>query len=122
MNAVKGALKNLFADISKTPSAVKRVLNPTLDGFGSRVYPSRTEKNDSKHGIRIDKGEAIQGKPNFVRLNLQLNSNASDNTIRDLARKDSHRVVATYDVDTTQEANQENLDKALDGFLKNLDG
>lgn len=120
-NAVKAAIKQLFEDISQSQSALKRLLNPAVDGAGSRVYPSKTAKNDSKYGIRIDKGEPVQGKPNVIRLKLQLNSNATSKAIKDLAKKNSHKVVATYDVDTTQEANEENLDKAENGFLDSLD-
>ncbi|KAL9025063.1 MAG: hypothetical protein Q9196_006050 [Gyalolechia fulgens] len=121
-NVIKGAINKLFAEVAKTPSAVKRILNPTLDGgIGTRVYPPRTAKNDSKFGVRIDRGELIPGEPTLVRMNLQLNSNAENTTIKDLARKDSHKVVAVYDVDITQEANAENLDKAKNGFLDSVD-
>ncbi|KAL8990507.1 MAG: hypothetical protein Q9177_000858 [Variospora cf. flavescens] len=119
-NAIKAAVKELFADISKSQSGLKRVLNPGVDGAGSRIFPSKTAKNDSKYGIRIDKGEPVDGKPNVIRLKLQLNSNATNKTIRDLAKKDSHKVVATVDVDTSQEANEENLEKVEDGFLNSL--
>lgn len=120
-NAVKKALGELFTDISKSKSSLERLLKPSADGAGSRVLPPRNAKNDSRYGLRIDKGEPVQGKENTIRLKLQINSNATNKTLRDLAKKDSHKVVATADVDSTQEASQENLEKVKQDFLDTLD-
>lgn len=120
-NAVKTALGELFADASKSKSALQRLLKPSPDGAGSRVFPSMTAKNDGRYGVRIDKGEPVKGKENTIRLKLQINSNAASRTLRDLARKDSHKTIATADVDSMQEASEENLEKLEQDFLDTLD-
>jgi len=47
-----------------------------------------------------------------VTINLQINSNAQKKTLQDLARKHgAHKKNITVEVDTTQDATEENLDK-----------
>lgn len=120
VRAVKEAVRRLFTDIAQSQSAMRRVLNPAVEGAGSRVYPARNNKNDEKYGIRIDKGEAVHGKPNVVRLKLQLNSNAARKTIRDLASKDPHKVIANVDVDNTQQLTRENLTKVEEDLVNQI--
>ncbi|SMQ56368.1 unnamed protein product [Zymoseptoria tritici ST99CH_1A5] len=119
-STLKKAVKEIFEEISKTKSNLKRVLNMSESGAGQRVFPPRTSKNDEKFGLRLDKGEPVQGKPGFIRLNLQANSNAKNNTIREMAQKDSHRVLASIDIDTKQEANKENASKLRDQLIGKL--
>jgi hypothetical protein len=119
-SAIKKAIEKLFADALKSKGAINRLTQPSATGAGGRVYPARTQKNDAKYGIRIDKGEVVDGQPNVVRLKLQANSNAESKTIKDLARKDPHAVLATVDVDTTQEATEDNLRKVKEDLLSNL--
>ncbi|KAL2054581.1 hypothetical protein ABVK25_004883 [Lepraria finkii] len=80
-NAVKTALAELFADVSKSKSGLQRLLKPSPDGAGSRVFPSKTTKNDGRYGVRIDKGEPVEGKQNTIRLKMQINSNATNKTL-----------------------------------------
>ncbi|SMR62375.1 unnamed protein product [Zymoseptoria tritici ST99CH_1E4] len=119
-STLKKAVKEIFEEISKTKSNLKRVLNMSESGAGQRVFPPRTSKNDEKFGLRLDKGEPVQGKPGFIRLNLQANSNAKNNTIREMAQKDSHRVLASIGIDTKQEANKENASKLRDQLIGKL--
>ncbi|KAH8589705.1 hypothetical protein B0O99DRAFT_332067 [Bisporella sp. PMI_857] len=119
-SAIKKAIEKLFGDAQKSKGAITRLTKPSTEGAGGRVYPARNQKNDAKYGIRIDKGEEVHGQPNVVRLELQANSNADSKTIKDLARKDPHAVLATVDVDTTQEATEENLAKVKEDLLSNL--
>ena len=90
------------------------------EGAGQRVFPPQTKKNDEAFGLRLDKGEPVQGKPGHVRLKLQANREAKNNTIRDLASKDSHQVLASVDVDTKQEPSEANAFKIRDALLKSL--
>ena len=90
------------------------------EGAGQRVFPPQTNKNDEAFGLRLDKGEPVQGKPGHVRLKLQANREAKNNTIRDLASKDSHQVLASVDVDTKQEPSEANAFKIRDALLKSL--
>jgi hypothetical protein len=120
-NSIKKAIEHLFDDVARNKSAMKKLLNPSVGGAGSRVIPARNEKNDVKYGIRIDKGEPVAGKANILRLHLQINSNAQSKTLRDLAKKDPHKVIAIADVDTSQEVDQKNLDKIEEQFLDSVD-
>jgi len=90
-NAVKAALAELFADVLKTKSDLHRLLKPSPNGAGSRIFPAKTTKNDGRYGVRVDKGEPVKGKQNTIRLKLQINSNATNKTLRDLAKRDSVR-------------------------------
>lgn len=119
-NSVKKAVKGLFKEIGRTQSNLKRVLNMSEGGAGQRVFPPKTKKNDGNFCVRLDKGEAVKGKPGFIRLKLQANSNANDKTIREMAQKDSHHVLASVDVDTKQEATEENANKIRDELLESL--
>lgn len=119
-STVKNAVKEIFAEITKTKSNLKRMLNMSESGAGRRVFLPKTARNDEKFGLRLDKGEPVQGKPGFIRMNLQANSNAKNKTIREMAQKDSHRVLASVDVDTRQEANEENAAKIRDQLIGKL--
>ncbi|KAF1967047.1 hypothetical protein BU23DRAFT_603146 [Bimuria novae-zelandiae CBS 107.79] len=43
-NSVKKAIQKLFDDAAKSKSAMSRLLNPTADSAGRRVYPTRNAK------------------------------------------------------------------------------
>ncbi|KAK2802836.1 hypothetical protein FQN50_007242 [Emmonsiellopsis sp. PD_5] len=120
VRAIVDAVRKLFADISRSQSAMRRVLNPSMEGAGSRVYPPQVPKKDAEYGVRVDRGEKVQNKPNFLRLKLQLNSNATNKTIRELARQNPHRVYATVDVDVTQTLSAENLKTMEDDLISQL--
>ncbi|GAB7356584.1 hypothetical protein MBLNU459_g7315t3 [Dothideomycetes sp. NU459] len=120
-SAVKKAVREIFDEISKRKSNMKRVLNMSESGAGQRVFPPRTAKNDEDFGLRFDKGEPVRDKPGFIRLNLQANSNAKNKTIREMAEKNSHRVLASVEIDTKQEPNKENALKIRDQFLQSLE-
>lgn len=111
----------MFNEIAKSSSAMEKILKPSLEGAGLRIFPARTQKNDAKHGLRLDKGEPVTGKDNTVSVNLQINSNADRNTLRNLASKDPHRVIARVEVDITQEATKENLWAVRDKLLEEVD-
>ncbi|KAM5468643.1 hypothetical protein MferCBS49748_003401 [Microsporum ferrugineum] len=101
-------------------SARKRILNPSKEGAGTRVFPPANASNDKKIGVRLDKGEMVQGKPGFLRLKLQANKGAEDPTLKKMADKNSHKVLATIDVDTTQDPTVENLAKFFDELEDHL--
>ncbi|PYH92498.1 hypothetical protein BO71DRAFT_284332, partial [Aspergillus ellipticus CBS 707.79] len=73
---------------------------------------SVTPGNVTGHGIRIDRGSAVKDQPSIVNINLQVNSNAAKKSLQQLDRKhSSHKKYLTVQVDSGQEATQENLDK-----------
>ena len=51
VRAVVEAVKKLFADIAQSQSAMRRILNPSIEGAGSRVYPPQNPKKDEDYGI-----------------------------------------------------------------------
>ncbi|KAM5465530.1 hypothetical protein MauCBS54593_006305 [Microsporum audouinii] len=121
VNAVKRALESMFNDVLKSKNGLKRILNPSAAGPGSRLYPPKDPKKEEKYGIRIDKGELVNGQNNILRLKLQANSNAANKTIRDMAKADSHADLATADIDITQEQSEENLNALKDMFFESLE-
>lgn len=109
---LKRAVRDVFKEARKTQSALKRLLNPPNDDSfnGSRAYPPREKTKDEKFGIRFDLGPRVKDKPNFVTLNLQINSNAKKKSLQDLVKKyGPHWKYVTVEVDTTQAVNNENL-------------
>jgi hypothetical protein len=119
-NAIKKALESMFNDVVKSKNGLNRILNPFATGAGSRLYPQKDPKKEEKYGIRINKGELVDGQDNILRLKLQANSNATNKTIRDMARADSHADLATADIDITQEPSEENLDALKEMFFDSL--
>lgn len=87
-SAMKKAVSGLFSEAKKTTSAIKRILNPSTDGSfaGGRIYPARDVKKDARHGVRFDRGQSVNGKPNLVAMNLQINSNAQARSLQNLVR------------------------------------
>jgi hypothetical protein len=73
-NTLKQAVRDLFKEAKKSKASMSRILKPSSDGAGSRVFPPKQRIEDEHFGVRIDKGEAVGGK---IRLNLQVNSNAA---------------------------------------------
>ncbi|KKZ65947.1 hypothetical protein EMCG_08290 [[Emmonsia] crescens] len=57
-------------------------------------------ERDTNYRIHVHRGKKVHDKPNMLQLKLQLNSNATNKTIRELAKQDPHRV-ATMDVNVT---------------------
>jgi hypothetical protein len=60
-----------------------------VDGGGGRVFPPQNAPVDKKIGLRLDKGEPVQGKSNVLRLKLQVNKGPDDPTLKKLADEDS---------------------------------
>ncbi|KAK2800298.1 hypothetical protein FQN51_006206 [Onygenales sp. PD_10] len=111
MNSICNGLKRMHNRAKTSLSARKRILNPSPEGSGSRVYPAQSSPTDKKIGVRLDRGERVHGKLNILRLKLQVNKGAEDPTLKKLADENSHKVWATIDVDTTQDPTEENLAK-----------
>ncbi|KAG6197677.1 hypothetical protein E4U35_007381 [Claviceps purpurea] len=60
---------------------------------GTRAAPTRAGDNDKKIGVRLDYGHIFtkHGK-NYQRLELSINKDAHDQSLNDMAKKDSHKV------------------------------
>ena len=85
-----------------------------------RVYPPQQPQKDEKYGIRVDRGEPVNGQPDVLRLKLQLNINAKSKTIRELGRQNPHQAYATVDLNVKQELTKENLKKMEDALVSQL--
>ena len=70
--------------------------------------------------IRIDKEEPVKRKQNTIRLKMQTNPNATNQTLRDLVKEDSLKVIATADMNLSLEVSKEKLDKVKQDFLDTL--
>jgi hypothetical protein len=117
--SLKQAVLDLFKDAKKSKSAMRRILQPAAEGAGTGVHPPRTAKNDEKYGIRLDKGVAVG---NEVQLSLQINSNATKKTLKNLVQKHgSHATYATVNVDPAQEITEENMDKLAEEICDEVD-
>lgn len=77
-SAVRKSVRDIFDEILKRTSNLKRVLNMSEEGASQRVFPPRAPKNNEAFGIRLDKGETVKGKPGHVRLKLQANRDAKN--------------------------------------------
>ena len=66
---------------------------------GTRAAPTQSGPNDLKIGSRLDNGEKIvkDGKEH-KRYKWQVNKNAENATLRELANKNSHKVWAEADI------------------------
>lgn len=66
---------------------------------GTRAAPSQSGSNDSTIGSRLDNGEKIvkDGKE-YKRYKWQINKNAENATLKELANKDSHKVWSEADI------------------------
>ncbi|KAG6023675.1 hypothetical protein E4U19_004207 [Claviceps sp. Clav32 group G5] len=60
---------------------------------GTRAAPTRAGDNDKKIGVRLDYGHIfIKDGKKYQRLELQVNKDANDPSLNEMARKDSHKV------------------------------
>ncbi|KAG6270937.1 hypothetical protein E4U47_003285 [Claviceps purpurea] len=73
----------VITDESVSPSRIERIAKA---GGASR-------RQDKKIGVRLDYGQiSTKGGKNYQRLELQVNKDAHDPSLNDMAKKDSHKV------------------------------
>ncbi|KAK2863700.1 hypothetical protein FQN49_004074 [Arthroderma sp. PD_2] len=66
---------------------------------GTRAGPTQTVPNDKTIGVRLDNAEQVtKNGQTFKRYKLQPNKNAANATIKELANKNSHQVLAEADM------------------------
>ncbi|KAI1947734.1 hypothetical protein LOZ12_003656 [Ophidiomyces ophidiicola] len=119
-SAIKAGVQLMFIRAQSSPAAIKRILNPSLEGAGTRVYPPQTAPLDKQIGVRLDKGERVHGKENVIKMKLQVNKNADNPTLKNMANKDPHAVVSEVEIDVTQDPTVENLRKVFDNLGDNI--
>ncbi|EEQ31499.1 hypothetical protein McanMca71_007877 [Microsporum canis] len=66
---------------------------------GTRAGPTQTVPNDTNIGVRLDNAEKItKDGQHYKRYKLQPNKNAANVTLKELANKNSHQVLAEADM------------------------
>ena len=96
--AVVEAMHSLRTYIEGNKGRVAKFLAGQGDP-GTRAFPSPSGNNDAIIGVRIDNGEKIiKDGVEYKRYKLQVNKNAANPTLKSLAAKDSHQVLANGDV------------------------
>ncbi|KAJ5348603.1 uncharacterized protein N7506_001856 [Penicillium brevicompactum] len=93
---------------------------------GTRAAPSQSGQNDASIGSRLDHSEQIEidGK-DYRRYKWQINKNAANSTLKDLANKDSHKVWSEADVpvdsDTSDASDAKaRVEKLFNDLKKNM--
>ncbi|KAJ6001654.1 hypothetical protein N7499_008847 [Penicillium canescens] len=88
---------------------------------GTRAAPAQAGTNDTKIGSRLDHGEkVIKDGKEYKRYKWQLNKNAENSTLKELANKDSHKVWSEADVPVTSDtADEKERVEKLFADLKN---
>ncbi|KAJ9284671.1 hypothetical protein DTO021C3_7701 [Paecilomyces variotii] len=90
---------------------------------GTRAAPSQSGSNDTTIGSRLDNGEKItkDGKE-YKRYKWQINKNAENATLKELANKDSHRVWSEADIPVTSDAAaaKEAVEQLFEELKKNM--
>lgn len=75
---------------------------------GTRAAPSQSGPNDTKIGSRLDNGEKfLKDNKEYKRYKWQLNKNADNATLKDLANKNSHQVWAEADIELGSDESDE---------------
>lgn len=80
---------------------------------GTRIIPSKNAKNDEKCQMRIDAGELVDGR--FLQVNLQVNSEASAQVLKDWKRKNgTHAKLASGQIDTQAADPEAEVDRLIE--------
>lgn len=120
--AVKATLERVFQYIESAPSRKQGLFSKAAEA-GTRAVPARGGKHDKQVGGRIDHGDKHwEGGKLFRRLKFQLNKNADDKSVRELA-KQSHKIWAEVDVQIDPPPDDEDraIEKAYEGLRKDLE-
>lgn len=107
-------IRNFFTKIGSNfdmPSKLKATYEA-----GSRIVPSRTQKNDADYGLRLDAGEMVGKYRNVV---LQVNSEAKGTRLKEWVRKNgSHAKLAAARFDTTASDPKEETERVMQELEK----
>jgi hypothetical protein len=96
--ALKSSLQSLKKWVFQSDSRVQKIANGQGTA-GTRAAPAQSGSNDKSIGSRLDNGETFdKGGKQYKRYKFQVNKAADDNTLKDLANKDSHKVWAQADI------------------------
>lgn len=90
---------------------------------GTRAAPSQSGSNDKTIGSRLDNGEKImKDDKEYRRYKWQINKNAENATLKELANKDSHKVWSEADIPVTSDASaaKDAVEQLFEELKKNM--
>lgn len=99
-----------FVEMVPWSRTIKKAANAELS---TRLFPSRTPRNDANLNLRFDKGSGVGDKHELI---LQANKNASDPGVKAAAAEDSHKVWGKVLVDPEKPDAQKARQDILDSF------
>ncbi|KAI6797247.1 hypothetical protein KC363_g2981 [Hortaea werneckii] len=118
--AVKESLQRMKSWVTSTASRVNKIASGQGD-VGTRAAPTQAGSNDTEIGSRLDYGDkSIKDGKEFRRYKFQINKQAANSTLRDLANKDSHKVWAQADVPLDSKSPEEAVEKLFEDLEKDL--
>lgn len=85
---------------------------------GTRAFPARTKANDAKFGVRIDNGEiVVRNGQEYKQYKFQANKEAENSTIRKIAEKNPHGVLAVAEIRVIKDFTDEEADEIITDFF-----
>jgi len=118
--AIKDSLKKMKTWVFQSQSRVNRIAagNGTA---GTRAAPTQSGTNDHSIGLRLDNGETfLKDGKEHKRYKLQINKNANNKTLKELANKNSHRVYAEADVPLGAGNKEDVVEKFFEDLEENI--
>lgn len=86
---------------------------------GTRAAPTKTVVNDQRIGLRADWGDTFWRDGNqYKRVKIQANKGADNPTIRALAQKDSHKILAEADLEIGALSDDEAIDQLFEDLAE----
>lgn len=117
--AAKEGLHKLQQYLASTKSRLTKIINGQGEP-GTRAAPAMMGKTDAEIGLRLDYGDKfVNDGKEYRRYKLQVNKQASNPTLKELAAKDSHKVLAEADMQINPVP--DNADQAAADFFRDLE-
>jgi len=119
--ALRESLDNLRIWVFTSESRILQIANG--QGIaGTRAAPTQAGTNDTKIGSRLDNGETFtKDGIDYKRFKFQVNKDADNKTLKELARKDAHKVWAEADMPIGQADRRGTVEKVFTDLGKGLD-
>jgi hypothetical protein len=104
-------MKSIKAALESSRNSLRRKATKTA-AFGSRLFPSRTPKNDTSLQVRLDAGALVNGR--WLWIYLQANKEAKDGPLKKFIKKNgTHANLAAVLFDTEAEDKEAELDRVV---------
>jgi hypothetical protein len=117
--AIKASIQQLKVHVFAAKSRVEKILKGG-GSPGTRAAPAQMGKHDADIGVRLDYGDRItRDGIEYQRYKLQANKQAANATIKAIAAKNSHQVLAEVDVPVNPAP--EKADETLENMFEHLE-